>query len=89
MRARMLNCLPGHSYFGTGAELLARVQDGQEGRIYGQAIEDLERELFGCAIKMAHGNQAKAARWLGISRLTLREKLTQLGLHPSQSSQSV
>jgi two-component system nitrogen regulation response regulator GlnG len=33
---------------------------------------------------LAEGNQSKAARWLGLSRLTLREKLTQLGLHPGQ-----
>ena len=30
---------------------------------------------------LAEGNQAKAARWLGLSRFTLREKLKQLGLH--------
>jgi DNA-binding protein Fis len=33
-------------------------------------------------IRLSRGNQSKAARWLGISRLTLREKLTQYGLHP-------
>ena len=45
-----------------------------------------ERELLGQAIRLAQGNQAKAARWLGISRLTLREKLNQFGLHPSQEN---
>ena len=30
-----------------------------------------ERELFARAIEQAHGNQAKAARWLGISRVTI------------------
>jgi len=34
------------------------------------------------AILLAQGNQARAARWLGLSRFTLREKLKQLGLHP-------
>ena len=43
-----------------------------------------EREIFTRAIELAQGNQAKAARWLGISRLTLREKLHQFGLHPAQ-----
>jgi two-component system nitrogen regulation response regulator GlnG len=37
---------------------------------------------------LAEGNQAKAARWLGLSRLTLREKLKQLGLHPSSNEAS-
>ena len=66
-------------------ELLAQVQNGKENGVYARAIDDLERELFGRAIKLAQGNQAKAARWLGISRLTMREKLTRFGLHPAQS----
>ena len=44
--------------------------------------EKFERELFGMAIKRAAGNQAKAARWLGVSRFTLREKLKKFGIHP-------
>ena len=47
-------------------------------------IEDLEPELFAQAIELAQGNQAKAARWLGITRITMRAKLIQFGLHPSQ-----
>ena len=43
-------------------------------------VEDLEAELFTQAIKLADGNQAKAARWLGVTRLKMRERLTQLGL---------
>ncbi|PYL00655.1 MAG: hypothetical protein DME19_04440 [Verrucomicrobia bacterium] len=66
------------------AELLAHAQSGGEDRIYARAIDDLERELFGRAIKLAQGNQAKAARWLGVSRLTMREKLNRFGLHPAQ-----
>ena len=48
-------------------------------------MEDLERELFTQAIQLADGNQAKAARWLGITRLTMREKLLHFGLHPEQT----
>jgi DNA-binding protein Fis len=33
---------------------------------------------------LADGNQAKAARWLGLSRLTVREKLTRFGLRPTR-----
>jgi transcriptional regulator with GAF, ATPase, and Fis domain len=39
-----------------------------------------ERELFARAIQQAKGNQAKAARWLGISRITMKAKLVQYGL---------
>jgi nitrogen regulation protein NR(I) len=69
-------------------ELFKRVQpqgaESEVDRLHALAIEDLERELFGRAIKLAHGNQAKAARWLGVSRLTMREKLNGFGFHPAQ-----
>jgi DNA-binding protein Fis len=47
-------------------------------------LDAAEREIFSRAIKLARGNQAKTARWLGVSRLTLREKLMQFGIHPTQ-----
>jgi len=43
--------------------------------------EATERELYAQAIQLAQGNQAKAAKWLGVSRPTMREKLTLYGLH--------
>jgi DNA-binding NtrC family response regulator len=67
-------------------ELLAAAQRGELEDAHAQLMAAAEKEIFTQAIQLAHGNQAKAARWLGISRLTLREKLTQLGLHPSQNS---
>jgi DNA-binding protein Fis len=50
-------------------------------------LETAERELFTRAIQQAQGNQAKAARWLGISRITMKAKLVQFGLHPSQDQE--
>ena len=44
-------------------------------------IEEMERELFNRAIQLAEGNQARAARWLGVTRTTMREKLIHFGLH--------
>lgn len=44
--------------------------------------EKFEREVYGQAIRRSGGNQAQAARWLGVSRLTLREKLKHYGMHP-------
>jgi DNA-binding protein Fis len=36
---------------------------------------------------LSEGNQAKAAKWLGVSRPTIREKLIQFGLyHPRESA---
>jgi DNA-binding NtrC family response regulator len=43
-----------------------------------------EREVYAQAIARSGGNQAKAARWLGVSRLTLREKLRAYGIHPGE-----
>jgi nitrogen regulation protein NR(I) len=63
------------------ADLLDRVQRGDEQAAYSKMIAELEPELFTQAIKLAQGNQAKAARWLGVTRLKMREKLMQLGLH--------
>jgi DNA-binding protein Fis len=45
-------------------------------------MEFAEQELFRRAIELARGNQAKAARWLGVSRITMKAKLVQFGFHP-------
>jgi DNA-binding NtrC family response regulator len=64
--------------------LLADAQQGQREDAHARLLAVAEQELFAQAIQLAHGNQAKAARWLGVSRITMREKLRQLGLHPAQ-----
>jgi nitrogen regulation protein NR(I) len=46
----------------------------------------MEEEALRHAIKLAEGNQAKAARWLGISLPTMREKLRHHALHPKQDA---
>ncbi len=51
---------------------------------YARLLETAERELFTRAIQQSHGNQAKAARWLGVSRLTMKAKLVHFGLHPGR-----
>jgi DNA-binding NtrC family response regulator len=69
-------------------ELLARVQSGELNDAYSQMIAEIEPELFRQAIQLAQGNQAKAARWLGVTRLKMREKLNQLGLHPGRDERT-
>jgi len=44
----------------------------------------MEEEALRHAIELAEGNQAKAARWLGISMPNIREKLRHHALHPKQ-----
>jgi two-component system, NtrC family, response regulator len=65
-------------------ELLASAQRGELSDAHARLLAAAEREIVSRAIELAHGNQAKAARWLGVSRLTMREKLHQFGLHPAQ-----
>ncbi|MGA2658237.1 MAG: sigma-54 dependent transcriptional regulator [Verrucomicrobiota bacterium] len=69
------------------ANLLARAQSGELSDAYGRMIADLEAELFKQAIQLAQGNQTKAARWLGVTRLKMREKLAQFGLRPARGEQ--
>lgn len=60
--------------------VLRRAMDGEIPGAYAEMQRMMEHELLGAAIELSEGNKAKAARWLGISRLTLREKLQQHGL---------
>ena len=62
-------------------ELIAAAQRSELTDAHLRLQETAERVLFSRAIELANGNQARAARWLGISRLTLRKKLIQFGLH--------
>jgi len=62
------------------AELLGAAVRGELENVHLALTEAAERELFSQAIKLAHGNQAKAAKWLGLSRPTMREKLKAYGL---------
>jgi nitrogen regulation protein NR(I) len=65
-------------------ELLAAAKRGELEDAHGRLLQAAEREIFSRAIELAQGNQAKAARWVGVSRLTMREKLIQFGIHPAQ-----
>jgi DNA-binding NtrC family response regulator len=66
------------------AELLARAKRGEQEDILATLTEIVERELYGQALPLAGGDQSKAARWLGVSRPTMKEKLVKYALHPSQ-----
>lgn len=65
-------------------ELLTAASRGEQENVRAGLLEAADCELFAQAFKLAQGNQAKAARWLGVSRITMREKLIHFGLHPAQ-----
>jgi DNA-binding NtrC family response regulator len=77
--------LAGHSFTAFAGDLLSRAQKGELQDAHARMLAEAEREVVTQAITLAEGNQAKAARWLGLSRLTLREKLKHLGLHPTSA----
>lgn len=75
----------GQSFTALAGELLAQANKGELRNAHARMLAEAEREIVTQAITLAAGNQAKAARWLGLSRFTLREKLKQLGLHPDST----
>jgi DNA-binding NtrC family response regulator len=86
LAARDADAAPaGHAFTAFAGDLLARAQKGEVSDSHARMLAEAEREILTQAITLAEGNQAKAARWLGLSRLTLREKLKHLGLHPAST----
>ena len=81
-RAARPAALPEQTLNGYFAQLVAQAQQGRITDAHARMIEDMERELFTHAIHLAEGNQSKAARWLGVTRATMREKLVHFGLRP-------
>ena len=64
------------------ADLLERAAKGEVENAHSALIEKVERELYSQAFQLAEGDQSKAARWLGLSRPTMREKLIRYSLLP-------
>lgn len=50
-------------------------EESGEGRAFRAVVSQAEEAVIQAALERSGGNQSKAARWLGITRLTLREKL--------------
>ena len=65
------------------SEVLARAKSGELEDVQEGLIKTVERELYSQAIQRAKGDQSKAARWLGVSRPTMLEKLRRLDLYPT------
>ncbi|HTL58368.1 MAG TPA: sigma-54 dependent transcriptional regulator [Candidatus Limnocylindrales bacterium] len=70
------------------SDLLAKVMRSEIEDAHARVTVAAERELYGQAILLADGDQSQAAKWLGVSRPTMREKLLRYGLHPAQESKT-
>ena len=67
------------------SKILASAKTGDRENVLTDLTEAVERELYSQAIRRACGDQSKAARWLGVSRPTMLEKLRRFDLHPTES----
>jgi nitrogen regulation protein NR(I) len=61
-------------------DLLRAAGRGEITDVRDVAMQAVERELYTQALNQAEGNLTKAAKWLGVTRVTLREKLYAFGL---------
>ncbi|TWT31086.1 Nitrogen assimilation regulatory protein [Posidoniimonas corsicana] len=62
--------------------------DGGTDTLHADAIEEAERKLFARVLSHTGGNQAHAARLLGITRASLRKKLRMYSMAPKPSGDS-
>jgi DNA-binding NtrC family response regulator len=58
-------------------DLIERAKSGEITDLRARALAETDYFLFTRVIDAANGNKAKAARWLGVTRTTLRQKLKQ------------
>lgn len=83
LRATLLAPSPaGDGLSGLIDETLTAAERGELDDGHARVVRVVERALLEEAMRRADGNQSQVARWLGISRFTLRERLRALGLHP-------
>ena len=60
--------------------LRPRHQSGEMGLPEGMSLDAYEQELIRNALKQANNNKSQAARILGLTRNSLRYRLTQMGI---------
>ena len=66
---------------------LEQARLASEGDVHASIMDKVEREIFLQAISASQGNQSAMAKWLGLSRLTVRDKLDKYGLIPKRGSE--
>ena len=56
--------------------------------VFSILTDELEKEVYTQSLELTQGNQSKISRLLGVSRLTVREKLDKFKLLPKRDSQT-
>jgi DNA-binding NtrC family response regulator len=62
--------------------VLDSAMNGERENVFADLGAVVERELYTQAVRRARGDQSRISRWLGVSRPTVREKLTRYRLYP-------
>lgn len=62
------------------AQYFINLDGAEANNIYALVITQVERPLLSVVMEQAKNNQSKAAKWLGLSRNTLRKLLEKHGL---------
>jgi DNA-binding NtrC family response regulator len=70
------------------SDLLAKAMNSELEDANARLTVTAERELYSQAIRLAGGDQSQAAKWLGVARPTMREKLLRYALHPKLGSRT-
>lgn len=86
-KSRQRIAASGQTHSAYVSELLDRVERGEQQNALAKMMADLEPDLYGEAMRRAHGNVTKAAGWLGVTRLKMREKLKEFDLYPRSELQ--
>ena len=68
------------------AHLFDKVDPTHFNDLHGFVISETEKALFTIVLEKTNGNQLAASRLLGVNRNTLRKKLTEYKLSPTQKS---
>ena len=68
------------------SDLLGKVTRSEMEDAHAHVTAAAEREVYSQAIQLAGGDQSKAAKWLGVSRPTMRERLLRYGLISTRES---
>lgn len=71
----------GHTIANYLTELLGRAERGELQDVRAHVLAELDGELFRLAMKLAAGNRSKVSRLLGVTRGTIRQKLSCLGMN--------
>ncbi len=64
------------------ADTLRAAERGELAEAHRVILQTVERELYAQAMQLTGGNITRAAKWLGVTRVTVREKLAGFGLRP-------